>query len=241
MDVTNRIIIIGGALLFIFLVFVVILLAWGAPEESIARLADLAAYLEDQNTTTTKLIITLGGLILALLAALVIVLEVAPPETGSLRVERVGAGEARISTDEIVHRVEQALRLHPQIEDAQVTVLGRGQKAEVHLDLHVRAEADLAQTADEACRRTRELIEGQMGVGLAGPPRAQLHYRELRLTRPHQTSTSTGSHTPPPTPTPQAPNDPSTPPTTTMPGASLATGEAHETTQRAEEDRPAGA
>src|SRR5437016_1158112 len=41
--------------------------------------------------------------------------------------------------------------------------------------------AILADTADAACRRAQALVEGQLGIGLAKPPSARLHYRELRL------------------------------------------------------------
>jgi len=184
MDLTNRVLIISGALLWIFLMFLIVILAWGAPDESIERLADLAGYLDDHNTDPAKTIVTLGGLILALVALLVIIIEVAPPESGSLKVGKVGSGEARIGTDEIALRVEEELRQVPHLNQVQATVLARGQKAQVSLDLHVGADADLATTTEDACRRAARLIEEQMGVTLARPPQAQLHYRELRVARP---------------------------------------------------------
>ena len=51
MDQTNRVLIVGAALLWIFALLVIILLAWGSPDESIEQLADLAGYLEDHNDT----------------------------------------------------------------------------------------------------------------------------------------------------------------------------------------------
>ncbi len=119
-----------------------------------------------------------------LLAGIVIIFEVAPPEAGGLKVAKVGAGQARISTDEITLRLEAELRALPDITDAQAAVQGRGQKAEINLELHVGADADLTSVADAACRRTREVVEQQMGVGLVTAPKAQLHYRELRVARP---------------------------------------------------------
>ena len=56
MDQTNRVLIVSVALLWIFIVFLIILLAWGAPDESIDRLGDLAGYLDDHNGTAAKLI-----------------------------------------------------------------------------------------------------------------------------------------------------------------------------------------
>src|SRR3990172_8997481 len=137
MDVTNRTVIIIASLVWIFLVALVILLTWSAPNESIDRLGDFARYLNEHNTTGAQLVVTFGGLILILLGAMLVILEVAPPDTGSVKVAKAGSGDARIGSDEIAHQLEQELRSLPQLGDAQVAVLARGHKAEVRLDLYV--------------------------------------------------------------------------------------------------------
>ena len=204
MDQTNRVLIVGAALLWIFALLVIIFLAWGSPDESIEQLADLAGYLEDHNDTEAKLIITFGGLIFALLGAIIVIVEVSPPETGSLKVERIGSGEAHIGTDEVAQRLEEEIQALPHVHQVQASVLARGAKAEVKLEMHVTAEADLAVTSEEACRLTRQLVEERMGVALTRPPQAQLHYRELQVARPQEPSSSAA---PPPSPvaTPMSP------------------------------------
>lgn len=184
MDLTNRALIIAGALLCIFVALVIVLLAWGAPDQSIERIGDLAGYLQDHNSRPAQFIITFGGLIFVLLSALIIVYEVAPPETGSVRVQRVGSGQASIATDEIVQRLEEELGRVSQLTGVQANVIARGRKAEVNLDLFVSSDADLAAASEEACRIARELVEQRMGVQLDCAPRAQIHYRELRVARP---------------------------------------------------------
>jgi hypothetical protein len=231
MDLTNRILIVGAAVLWIFLVLLVILLAWGAPDQSIERLFDLAEYLEDNNNNTTKLIITFGGLILAGLGLLVIVYEMMPPETASLQVTSVGSGDARITTEEIALRLEDEIRALPQVNQVQAVVTGRGKKAEVSLDLHVRPEADLSATTEEACRVARQLVEGRMGVELNQPPKAQLHYRELQITRDAETAAS-------PYASPPASSPPSEPPPASQPAQPEPL---HDISGTASEDRPAGA
>jgi hypothetical protein len=234
MDLTNRTLIIGGALIWIFIVLVVILLAWGAPDESIERISDLAGYLEDHNTGATKAIITLGGLILITLAAVVIVIEVAPPETGSVRVKRVGAGQATIGTDEIVQLLEEQLRTIPQLTGVQATIIARGRKAEVQLDLYVGADTDLTAVSEEACRAARELVEQRMGVELDCAPKARLHYRELHVARP--AAPPAPPATSQPTFTTPAPA-PFQPPGASQPSASESS---HEASERTQQDRPAG-
>jgi hypothetical protein len=220
MDLTNRILAVGVALLWIFLILVVILLAWGAPDQSIDRIADLAGYLEDHNSTGAKLVVTFGGLVLVLLGVIVVLLEVAPPETGDVAVASVGSGDVRIGTDEISQRLQEELRVVPHVSGIQATVVGRGRKAEVKLDLYVSPEADLAATTDEACRRARELLEGRMGVELDSPPKALVHYRELEVR----------ARTGPAAPQPGL--------ASASPGPS--TEQSHEAASTTHEDRPAG-
>ena len=239
MGLTNRVIIIGAALIWIFVILVVILLAWGAPDNSIDQLSDLANYLADHNDRATKMIITFGGLILLLLGVLVIIIEVAPPESGSLPVADVGAGQGSISTEEVVGRVEDGVRALAQVSDVQATVLGRGKKADVTLKLHVRPEADLAATTDEACRVTRELIEGSMGLKLARPPQAELHYRVLNVSRTTQSQATIQTPAPPPS-VPQTEAAPAvSPPSPVSPQSTQEP--MHEATEKPTEDRPSGA
>jgi hypothetical protein len=207
-DMTNRTIIIGGALLFMFVVLVIVMLAWGAPDESIERLSDLAGYMEDHNNREAKLIITFGGIILLLLAAIVIIFEVSPPDSGSVKVQKVGAGDARIGTDEIAEQVSQAVRAMPEVSDATVSVGAQGDRATISMQLHVGPQADLSTVADEACRRAAALVEGQMGVELVRPPQARLHYKELRVGGASPQPASSAATTPASEPAASAPAPP---------------------------------
>ena len=197
-DLTNRIISVAFAFLFMFAIFIVILLVWTSPDESITRIRDLANYLDNHNNTEAKLIITFGGLILILLATLLVIFELVSPESTTLVVQQVGSGKAEISADEVVLRIEEELRAAPQIDQVQATIIGRGKKAEVSLSLHVAPEANLATTVEEACKRATELLEGQMGIVLAKPPAAEVHYRELRVSgqQPSQPAAPSSASTP---------------------------------------------
>jgi hypothetical protein len=230
MDVTNRTVIITASLVWIFLVALVILLAWGAPDDSIDAVRRFSNYLNDHNTTGAQLVVTFGGLILILLGAMLVILELAPASSGAVKVAKVGSGNVRIGTDEIAQQVEQELRSLPQLGDAQVTVLARGHKAEVRLDLYVTSDADLAAASDAACRLTRDLVQGRMGVELAAPPQAQVHYRELRMKPAGQAAAAA----------PPARN-PFTPPVASSAGAPPVSESSHGATESATEDRPAGA
>lgn len=224
-DLTNRIMSVAFAFFFMFAIFLIILLVWSSPEESINKIRDLANYLDDHNTTEAKLIITFGGVILILLATLLVIFELVSPESNKLVVQQVGSGKAEISAEEVVLRVEEELRTVPQIDQAQATIVGRGKKAEVSLSLHVAPEASLADTVEEACQRATALLEGQMGIALAKPPTAEIHYRELRVSGQQPASTQTA-----------APSSASPPPEDAQPP----TTESQESTDASREHPPTG-
>jgi hypothetical protein len=180
-DRLNRIVIVVLALAGIFTAVMVALLAWGAPDESIARVADLAGWLGRHNSTESRTIVALSSAVVALLLLTAIIVEITPSPARKMRLRNVRAGEAVITTHEIATRINAEVAAAPHVAACDAFVAAHRGRVDVTLDLHVEPGADLALTADEACRRTRALIESELGIELAVPPRARLHYRELRL------------------------------------------------------------
>ena len=177
----NRFLIVLLALLVIFAAALAVALAWGAPDRSIERIADLAGWLRRHNDRDTKLIVTLGGVVVVLAMLMAIIAELTPSPTQRMRIRKVKTGDATITTREIADRINAEIQRVEHIAECQSIVAARGRRVEVVLDLHVDAGADLTHTGEEACARMRQLVEGQIGVELAATPRARLHYRELRL------------------------------------------------------------
>jgi len=177
----NRFVIVLLALLVIFAAAMVVTLAWGAPDGSITRIADLADWLQRHNDGETKLIITLGGIVIVLVMLMAMIVELTPSPTQRMRVRNVKAGDATITTREIADRINAEVQGIEHVAECVAIVAARGRRVEAVLDLQVDAGADLTQLAEAACARVRQLIAGQIGVELAAPPRARLHYRELRL------------------------------------------------------------
>jgi hypothetical protein len=179
----NRAAIVLAAMLVIFAALLVVVLAWGASSESIGRLEDFAGWLRRHDDGEAKTIVTLGALVIVLAMMSVIIVELTPSPTQRMRVRNVKAGGATITTTEIARRINMAVAGAGDVAECAATVAPHGKRVEVVLDLHVAPGADLARTADEACRRAQALVEEEIGVALAAPPRARLHYRELRLRR----------------------------------------------------------
>ena len=181
LDQINRFLIATVSLLVMFGTLVVILLAWGTTDGAIGRVEDFAGYLRDHDGREGKVIVTLVALVLVLLMLTVMLVELTPSPTQRMRVRNVGTGDATLTTRQIAERIEDEARAVPHVAGCRAVVAARGDKVEVVLDLHVGTGADLARTADEACRRVHVLVEEQMGIALVQRPRARLHYRELRL------------------------------------------------------------
>ncbi len=181
LDQLNRFVIVAGALIVIFVALLAALLAWGEPDETIRRTADLAGYLQRHNDRETKLIISLAAAVIILLMLTAIIVELTPSPTQKMRVRSMKSGEAAITTAQIAERINAEVTQVPHIAECAATVVARGKKVDVVLDLHVDAGANLSQTADEACRRAHVLVEERLGIQMAAMPRARLHYRELRL------------------------------------------------------------
>lgn len=180
-DQVNRLVIVALAMALIAAAGVVVALAWWQPDDSIARVEDFAGWLRDHNTDDSRLVLSLGAAVVILALLTLIVVELTPPDAQKMRVRNVKSGEAVISTAQIAERIKAEVEAVPHVAGCSALVTRHGKKVDIVLDLHVDAGADLADTADEACRRAHVLVEERMGIGLTARPRARLHYRELRL------------------------------------------------------------
>jgi len=181
LEQVNRFIIVVTAMLVVFVLAIVVLIAWAAPSDGIGWVDDFAGYLADHETREAKVIVTLVALVLSLLMLTLIIVQLTPSPTQRMRVRDVKAGDASIKTTEIAFRVDEGVKQVPHVANCRSIIAVKGKGVEVVLDLHVDAGADLAKTADEACKRAQDIIEQEIGVHLVARPRATLHYRELRL------------------------------------------------------------
>lgn len=180
MDLANRFVVILLALLLIFGVAVVILLAWAAGPETVERLGDFVQYLDDHVAEEDggKVIVTLGGVVIALLALLGVFIELAPPAASAVPVRDVQAGNAVLSTDAVARRVQEEVGRLPQVAQAKATVAARGKGVEVSLELHVAPDANLATTSEAACQVVLEVVTAQLGVEMVKVPHVKLHLAE---------------------------------------------------------------
>jgi hypothetical protein len=183
----NRLVVMLVALTAIVVASLAILLAWTAPDASIEQLQDAVTWLDRHNDGDGRFILTMGGIVVILLSLTILVLELSPPSSSAMPVRNVTSGTANITTAQIAARINQGVAGVAHVADCDAAVTRRGKKIEIVLDLHVDPGADLAHTADEACRHAHLLVEQELGIELASMPRARLHYRELRLGQQDET------------------------------------------------------
>jgi len=164
----------------------IIALAWTIPVESIDALQDAVDWLRDNNEDLQKVVLTAGAAAVGLVSLMLLLLEVTPPRGMEVKVTDVKVGDAVLTTAAIGQRIEEALRDVPHVAEARASVRATRKGVQVSLDLHVDPEANLATVSDEACQAARDVLAEKVHVALVGPPRARLHYRELRLQRAAQ-------------------------------------------------------
>lgn len=187
MQTANRVIIITAATLWIWVLVVLILLAWAVPPERPPQwVADVADFMRAHTDTLSRLIFSLALAILILLALALVIFELAPPPQGAVKVTNVKAGNALLGTDIIAQRLERDLRALESVTDVQVTVQGRGKGVDVAIDLGVEAEANLADVSERAATLVRDSVESRMGVALNTPPKIRLRYAARTGEPPHR-------------------------------------------------------
>jgi hypothetical protein len=211
----------------------VIALAWALPQESIDWLGDAAVWLDDHNTDGTKALITLGAAILAVVALIALAVELVPRDRGEVKVTGLQVGDAVLTTAAIGQRIEEAVNEVPNVSDVRATVRTKRQGVTVALDLHVDPDANLAAVTDAACEAARDVLIEKVHVELMAPPRARLHYRELRL---KGRSTPSGGMMPPSAP--DAPAAAGAPVVSEAPQASESMMESRSAVAVADEESP---
>lgn len=201
MNVFNRVLIFVLLLAIAGAAVAIAVLAWTIPDDSIDWLRDAVNWMDEHNQDTEKAILTAIAVATALIVLVVLLLEVWPRSKKTVTVRDLQGSAAVISTGAIAQRLEEAIRQVPHVSDVKASVEARRKGIEVAMDLHVDADANLAEVTDSAAEAAREVLTNRMHVALARPPHARLHYRELRLRR---AGTVEPAETPQPaTPTPE--------------------------------------
>ncbi len=183
MNVFNRIFLVLLLLALAVGAVAIIVLAWSAPNDSIANLRDAVDWLQRNNKDFEKSLLTIGCIVVVLVCLILIGLELVPGYGPDVKVTDLEIGDAVLSTAAIGQRVEEGVREVPHVSDVKAQVKARRKGVDLFLDLHVDPDANLAEVTNASCEAARAMLNERVHVALAHPPKARLHYRELRLSR----------------------------------------------------------
>ena len=170
MNETNRTAIVILAALWIVVMAVVIFAAWAADVETVERLQDFVAYLDDHRDNASRLILSLGALVLIVLSLLVIIVELAPEEEERvIKVEQAGATTI-VPAEPLRLRLEETLTAMTQITAARARVFSQDKGIGMKLDLTVTADTNISAVTQEATRVVMETLQSDLGLPVSSPP-----------------------------------------------------------------------
>lgn len=130
-----------------------------------------AAY-SDTGRILVRLIL---ALIWAALLGVLIWLEVRRPGSRDIEIARYTGGSAiRISTDAVQDKVKEQIDAISGVLDARVRATGRNRAVELKLDVVVIKDLDLVAKAEEIAAVTRQVVQDQLGLKLAGKPQVAI-------------------------------------------------------------------
>ncbi len=185
MNTFNRFLVVVGLLVAIVLCSMVLIVP-AAVDQLARQLTNLSQYLGTLRPFARVGLGILFAVTLDIILVLLLVLELRRPRARAIRVERVAGGDVTISVASIVDRLRYEIDLLPGILRVKPTVTARHGGVVVTLDVQAAAPVDVPQSAEHIIEKARLVIEEQLGLRLARPPRVELRTVESPRPRPMQ-------------------------------------------------------
>lgn len=183
MDSFNRIAMVILASLGLGLMLVVIILVWGADQQTLDRLADMIGFMRERTDTLSKLIATLAALVVALGSLVVLLLELLPEESQprtavatatpeptpppAAPADAVQAAVPETTAPTLSSRLERDLVAMPHVIAASVeTSRAPNGGIGLGLDLTVAPDGNISLIAQEAGRLAQAATGERIGIKL---------------------------------------------------------------------------
>lgn len=97
--------------------------------------------------------------------------EVRRPGSRHIEIARyTGGSTIRISTDAVQEKVKEQVDAIAGVLESKVHATGRNRAVELSLDVSVTKDVDLVAKAEEVAAVTRQVVQDQLGLKLAGKP-----------------------------------------------------------------------
>jgi hypothetical protein len=121
-------------------------------------------------------------------------LQLRRPNSPTIEVARYTGGSAiRISTAAVAEKVHEAVNGLDGVIDTKVQATGRNKAVEIKLSVSATKSSDLVAKAEEIAQVTRQVVQDELGLKLAGKPEVAIQAKQVKGGR---------QKPPPPAPTP---------------------------------------
>ncbi len=165
MRIFNRIVVIVGILLLLFVALVLII----RPLEAIDWLRMWLNYVEESIFDANFYYIYLGvlaGLIVILL--ILLWLEIRRPRRKTVLIKTQGGGTAELGTESVAQSLEYRIDELAGVRNVMTHVTSRGRDVDVSIDLDTSPSVNIPVLTEQILSLTREVVEKQLGVPIHG-------------------------------------------------------------------------
>lgn len=166
MNVVNRAIAIVLLVIIAVLMAVLVYFAAAAPDAALTTLSQAFSSVQANLTFLNKAIFIVVAVLVLVACLLLLWLEIRRPQIRAIQVQDVSGGEARVTIDSIVQRLEYNISRLQDVTGVKPWVTGRGNGVEVVLNLQTEPEIDIPMKTEEVVQAAKEVIETQMGIKL---------------------------------------------------------------------------
>lgn len=166
MNVLNRIIVVILLLILVVLMPVMIFFVMAMPETSIAAVEQAVSFIRSQMSFFNRLIFSILAAVVFVVCLVLLWVEIRRPKARVVAVQEVKVGEARVSIDSIVQRLEYNIDRLQDVVSARPVVKPKGNGVDVLVHLETAPEIDIPMKTEEVVQLTRDVIESQMGLKL---------------------------------------------------------------------------
>lgn len=166
MSILNRIIVIVLLLVLIVLLPIMIFFIMAMPDASIAAVEQAVSSIRSNLSFVNRLIFSILAAFVFVVSLLLLWLEIRRPKARAVAVQEVKVGEARVSIDSIVQRLEYNIDRLQDVVSVRPVVKPKGNGVDVLVNLQTAPEIDIPMKTEEVVQLAREVVESQMGLKL---------------------------------------------------------------------------
>jgi hypothetical protein len=173
MRIFNRIVMIIGILLLLFVALVLMI----RPLEAIDWLRVWLDYFEESIFDANFFYIYLGVLAGLLLILLILLwLEIRRPRRKTVRIKTQGGGTAELGTQSVAQSLEYRIDELAGVRDVKTHIKSRGRDVEVDIDLDTSPSVNIPVLTDQVMDLTHEIVEKQLGVKIHGKVKLRVRH-----------------------------------------------------------------